>query len=176
MAPTTDAIDTTLMDAIQAFFVSATGLAGAKVIWLKPNIKRPAVPYVGLNVISGPRPIGMAETLYKELDTYNFPMRHEITLSVNSYADSGWLTTIQKAINARELPTKRAILRAAGVSIVNIADPLDVSALLNDQFEGRGAVDFILSYGTLETDVSGEIESVKIDQTVGTFDSTQTIN
>jgi|GEM_PF-1893403 len=170
-----DALDPTLQDAIQSFVVAATGLAGSKVIWLNQDTLRPAVPYVGLNISSGPRKTGHAEIKYKELDTFTYPFRKEITLSVNVYADSGWLNTIQDIINALELPTKQLILQNAGIAILDNTDPLDVSELLNDITEGRGAVDIFLGYATEVDDISGEIESVKIDQTVGDFESTQII-
>lgn len=168
-----DAIDSVKQDAIYDFVVAASG---ETVIWDKPDINRPAVPYATLNVSSGPRRTGAAEVRYGGVqDTFTFPMRKEITLTINSYADSGWLATLGNIIDALELPSKQLILRNAGLAIIRSEDPIDISALLNDQHEGRGSVDIILGYCDSVNDVPGEVESVGIDQTIGTFESNQTI-
>ena len=168
-----DAIDSDKQDAIYDFAAAASGI---DVIWDKPDINRPVVPYVTLNVSSGPRRTGAAEVRYADIqDTFTYPMRKEITLTINSYADSGWLATLGDIIDALELPSKQLILRNAGLAIIGSEDPIDISALLNDQHEGRGSVDIILGYCDSVNDVSGEVESVKIDQTIGTFESNQII-
>jgi len=172
-----DAINPTLQDAIFDFIVSASGFAEDKVIWNLPGIKRPEPPYLLLSISSGPRKTGNAETIYTGTqDQFKYPFRKEITLTVNSYADSGWLSVIGDITNGLELPTKQLILRDAGIAILNSTDPLDLSELLETDFEGRGAVDIFLAYTEEIIDTTGEIESVKIDQTIGTFESSQTIN
>jgi len=172
-----DAIDTTLQDAIFDFIVSASGFAEDKVIWNLPGIDRPVPPYLLLSISSGPRKTGDAEIVYTGVqDQFKFPFRKEITLTVNSFADSDWLSVIGDVTNGLELPTKQLILRDAGLAILNITDPIDLSELLETDFEGRGAVDIFLAYTEEITDTPGEIETVKVDQTIGTFESTQTIN
>lgn len=172
-----DAIDATKQDAIFDFIVAATGLAEEKVIWAMPDIERPVVPYITMNISSGPRKTGAAEVRFEGTqDTFKYPMRKEITLTVNSYSQSGWLATLGGIVDALEIPTKQQILRDAGIAIITSEDPVDVSALLNDEHEGRGSVDIMLAYCDIVNDISGEIESVKIDQTVGTFESSQTID
>jgi hypothetical protein len=168
-----DAIDEDKQNAIYEFALAASGIT---VIWDKPGAPRPAVPYVTLNVSSGPRKVGTPEVKYGDVqDTFTYPMRKEITLTINSYADSGWLATLGKIIDSLDLPTKQQILRDAGLAIINSEDPVDISALLNDQYEGRGSVDIMLGYCDSIEDVSGEVESVNFDQTIGTFESNQTI-
>lgn len=168
-----DAIDSDKQDAIYDFAVAASGI---DVIWDKPGAPRPAVPYVTLNVSSGPRKVGSPEVRYGGVqDTFTYPMRKEITLTINSYADSGWLATLGDFIDALELPSKQELLRNAGLAIIRSENPIDISELLNDQYEGRGSVDIILGYCDNINDVSGEVESVEIDQTIGTFESNQTI-
>lgn len=172
-----DAIDATKQDAIFDFIVDATGLAEGKVIWAMPDIERPAVPYVTMNISSGPRKTGAAEVRYEGTqDTFKYPMRKEITLTINSYSQSGWLATLGSIVDALELPTKQEILRDAGLAIITSEDPIDISALLNDEHEGRGVVDIKLAYCDIINDESGEIESVKFDGTVGTLEVGQTIN
>ena len=168
-----DAIDSDKQDAIYDFAVAASGKT---VIWDKPDIPRPNVPYVTLSVSSGPRKTGAAEVRYADSqDTFTYPMRKEITLTINTYADSGWLAILGGIIDALELPTKQEILRSAGIAIIRNEDPIDISALLNDQHEGRGSVDIMLGYCDNINDESGEVESAKVDSTIGTFESSQTI-
>lgn len=171
-----DALDATLQNAMQNFVKTALGYAGGKVIWDKQDSNRPAVPYAMLSVSSGPRPLGPAEVRSKvAVDTFTFPFRKEITLTVNVYADSGWLSLLATISNALELPSIKSILRLAGIAIIRVEDPIEISELLNDQWEGRGSIDIILAYNQQVDDVPGEIQSVEFDGTLGTFEVNQTI-
>jgi len=171
----TDSISVAMQDAIHDFVIAATGLAVGKVIWSMPDADRPAPPYISLNVSSGPRSIGSPEVIHKAQDVFTFPFRKEFTLTVNSFAASGWHTLIAAVMNALELPSKQALLTNAGIAIMRAEDPIDLSGLLETGFEGRGAVDIMLGYTTEIDDTTGEIQTVEISQTVGDVTSTNTI-
>ena len=152
------------------FVVGATSIdtPSEKVIWDKQDIVaarsavKPALDYITLNISAGPRSLGSPEIIYKELDTFTLPMRRAFTLTINVFANEGWLEKAQEIVEALELPTKRDKLRLAGISQIGLhGDVLDVSALLDTKHEGRASVDLFLAYTKEIDDEMGEIQKVE---------------
>lgn len=171
-----DSLDTAIQDTIQSFVKTMTGFAGNKVIWAFPNIKRPTPPYISLNIVVGPRKDGDSEIRHTGTrDEFRKSFRKLITLSVNVFANDGWLSTIADIVNGTELESGRAILRQGGIAVHTTSDPLDLTELLNDQFEGRGQVDIFMTYNQDVTENIGQIESVKFKGSVNSFEIEQTI-
>ena len=174
-------LDETKEKACWDFVVGATSISNAdkKVIWDKQDIvaprnaKKPALPYITLNISAGPALVAAPEFNYKEDDTFTYNMRKQFTLTINVFANEGWLKLAQEIKEALHLPTKRGILRQAGLAQDGIpSDVLDVSALLDTKHEGRATFDLPLAYNEEVDDVSGEIRKVEIESTVGTFEHT----
>jgi len=138
----------------------STILSGLTVIWDKPNRQRPALPYATLNISSGPRGEGSPDMRYKEPDTFTHTIRKVFTLTVNIYAENAYLSYMESLINSLNLSTTQDALRAAGLAIRSNSDPVDLSRLLDTQYEQRVSADFFLAYAGELDDVSGEIARV----------------
>ena len=172
-------LDETKEKACWDYVVGATSIATAnkKVIWDKQdvvasrNAKKPALPYITLNISAGPTLIGAPEFRHKGVDdTFVYNMRKGFTLTVNVFANEGWLNLAKEIREALYLPTKRAVLRQGGLAQDGIpSDVLDVSALLDTKHEGRATFDLPLAYNEEVDDVSGEIRKVIMESTIGTF-------
>ena len=175
-------LDETKEKAIFDFIVAASGLAGAgQVIWDKQDVAgprkavKPSLDYITMNISAGPSSLGVPELVYKELDTYERPFRRAFTLTVNVYSNLGWISLASKIADSKDLDSKRAILRLAGISILNHGDILDISELLDTKHEGRATVDLFLSDCVVRDDITGEIHDVALKGTTGTFETEQLI-
>lgn len=174
-------LDETKEKACWDFVVGATSIStpSKKVIWDKQdvvaprNAKKPALEYITLNISAGPTLIGPPEFNYKEDDTFTYNMRRQFTLTINVFANEGWLRLAQVIKEALHLPTKRSVLRQGGLAQDGIpSDVLDVSALLDTKHEGRATFDLPLAYNEEVDDIPGEIRKVEIESTIGTFEHT----
>lgn len=159
------------------FIIAASGFANNKVIWDKQDVVgprkavKPALPYITLNISAGPARQGTPELIYKELDTFDRPLRREFTLTVNVYSNLGWLEMASQIADAIYLDTKRDILKAVEVSILDTGDILDISELLDTKHEGRATVDFFMSDCIVRTDEPGEVATTEITQTIGDIET-----
>lgn len=167
-----DSLDTAIQNTIQNFVKTVTGFAGNKVIWAFPNIKRPAPPYISLNIIAGPRKDGNSEIRHTGIqDEFRKSFRKLITLSINVFANDEWLSTIEDIVNGTELEAGRSILRQGGIAVHSTTDPLDVTGLLNDQFEGRGQVDMFMTYNKDVVEDIGQVEDVQFSGLISNEDT-----
>lgn len=164
-------LDKAKEDAIHTWVMAAMSLGAAKVIWDKPNAPRPDPPYALLNILSGPLATGPAEEQYKELDTFIYAMRWEFTLTVGIYGGNGYLEQLKNLIASLQLPSSQATLRQAGLAFWGSEPPVDLSSLLDTQFEMRAAVDMRFAYGeAIEDDAVGEIQKVRFTGQSGLID------
>lgn len=174
-------LDETKEKAIFDFIVAATGFATTKVIWDKQSVVesrravKPALPYITLNISAGPSSQGQAELRYKSLDIFDIPFRRGFTLTVNVFANTGWLDYAHDIAQAKDLESKRAILRVAGVSLLDYGDILDISELLDTKYEGRATIDLFMADCVTVEDIQGEIETVEMSGTVGSLTTDQII-
>ena len=146
--------------------------------WDKQNALRPSLPYISVNIITGPKRDGTPERTYKELDTYTYIFRKIITLSIQSHSQSNHLALLSTIIDSMTLPTQRATLRAAGLSIYNDddIDPTDISELIDTGFEKRGSIDVTMAYADEIDDSPGEIQTMQLVGEPGTkFENIDTI-
>ncbi len=137
---------------------------GITAIWDKPNAPRPALPYATLNISGGPRKEGNPEEIYKGIDTFTYPMRRAITLTMQVFSESGHLVFADSLISSLSLPTVQDSLRSAGFAVRGSSDVMDISRLLDTKFEMRAAVDIFLAYETDVDDMPGEIQHVTITE------------
>lgn len=177
-------LDQTKEDAIFDFVVTATSIAtpDVKVIWDKQDIAgsrkavKPALPYITMNISSGPNLIHTPEITYKELDTFTQPFRYAMTLTINVFSNDNWLGLAQEILEGLDLETKKSILRLAGVAQAGLAsDVVDISELLDTKHEGRASFDIPLGFTREVDDVIGEIQKVEVTSTIGTLETTNTI-
>ena len=155
-------ISTDFEDAIYDFVVSATGIGA---IWLYPDAARPPLPYLSLNISSGPSKVGEITERRVSEDVYKYIQTWRMTLTVNSYALDQHMALLGKIVTSTSLPGKISILRAAGLAVWGPQPgAIDITELLNTMHEPRGAVDLFLSYGEETTDDTvGEIHTVDSD-------------
>lgn len=167
-------LDETKENAIHSWVMAAMSLAADNVIWDRPNAPRPDPPYALLNILSGPRKTGRAaEERYKELDTFVYAMRKEFTLTVGIYGGDGYLKQLGNLLDSLEKPSALTTLRQAGLACWGFEPPVDLSTLLDTQFENRAAVDIFFAYGeTMEDDAVGEIQKVRFTGQSGLIDET----
>jgi len=166
-------LDKAKEDAIQLWVSTVLGLSASNVIWDRGG-PRPDPPYALLNILSGPRKTSpSAEERYKELDTYIYAMRWEFTLTVGIYGGNGYLEQLGNLISSLEKPSVLTPLRQAGLACWGSEDPVDLSTLLDTQFEDRAAVDIFFAYGeAIEDDAVGEIQKVRFTGQDGLIDET----
>lgn len=168
-------------NAIEAFVIASAEFPVNKVLWDKQSIfgatktKKPELPYITLNISGGPVLQGTPEIGYKELDTYNRTFRRAFTVTVNVYSNLGWLSDAQKIADSIYLDSKRGLLTAASVSVLDAGPALDISELLDTKYEGRATVDLFMSDCVVREEIVGEVETVGITSTVGNIETEITI-
>ena len=166
-------LDKAKEDAIHDWVMAAMSLEANKVIWDRPPAPRPDPPYALLNILSGPQQVGEAEERYKELDTFVYAMRWTFTFTVGIYGGDGYLAQIANLAKSLTKPSARATLRQAGLAVWGSEPPVDLSALLDTQFEDRAAVDILFAYGeAVEDNAVGEIQKVRFTGQDGLIDET----
>lgn len=117
---------------------------------------RPALPYLTFKVILADLAIGTDETV-REIDgtsgnpTVRAKGIRSGTLSVQGFgSDSvGWLEVATLRLIR---PSVKAVLDAAGLTIITIGGVTDLSALIDNEFEDRFLREFQLSYAVVDTD------------------------
>jgi len=155
----------------------STILSGLTIIWDKPkvnklNVIRPSLPYATMNISQGSRSIGKPDQIWKETDIYTQLARKVMTLTVNIYALNAYLYYMEKLINSLSLSSVQTILRVAGMASWGHSGPVDVSQLLDTQFEPRVSADFFLAYATETDDEAGEIHKVTYESSELYIDET----
>lgn len=155
-------LDQTKEDAIYDWAIAS--LVNIPVIWDKPNAPRPALPYVTLNIIGGPIPVGDRPVRrYKTLDTWTFYFKYRITLSINIFGYEDHLIKMNTMLNSLYLPSKIEILNLAGMACWGTDGPRDLSVLMDTEWEFRSHADVFLSYGKNVDDVPGEIQKLEVN-------------
>ena len=178
-------LDETREKAIFDFTVASTSIAtpSKKVIWNLQDVAggrkavKPALPYITLNISSGPILAHTPEFKHKETDTFTYSFRYTFTLTVNVFANENWLGLAQEILEGLDLETKKSILREASVAQAGMpSDVVDISALLDTKHEGRAGFDIPLGYTREVDDAPGEIRKVELTSTIGTFETTNVID
>ena len=153
-----------------AIYNWASLVLGITTIWDKPNAPRPALPYATLNFSGGGRSEGAPEEIYKTTDTFTYPLRKVITLTVQIFAENSHLAYADTLVNSLSKPTVQDFLRSVGMAIRGHSDPMDISRLLDTKFELRAGIDIFLAYEQDIDDVTGEIQKVSIVEGVFSAD------
>ena len=164
------------------------------IIWDRPDARRPSVPYMTLNYLTGPVRIAqLDEERVQDDGTIIMCATRNFTLSIKAYIGdvrakshpdfwrpiqslsdlSGKLTTV--AI--------RELFRKEGLAIMNIEGIQDITELLETGYEPRANMDILFSYSEQITDthIGPNIDKVVITQeniedVTGITDETFTID
>lgn len=156
-------LDQAKEDAIYDWAVASLG-AGIPVIWDKPSTERPELPYVTLNIIGGPIPLGdRPASKYKELDTWTYQFKKRITLSIDFLGYSDHFNKMEILTNSLYLDTKIQILNLAGLACYGFEGPLDISEFVDTEWEFRSHSDVFLSYGEDIDDIPREIQKIELN-------------
>lgn len=141
---------------------------------------KPPLPYLTMNIISGPSKVGRATEVAAVdddgdpiVDTFTYKQTFMFTLSIQSFAQKGHLSVLQDIQSAEDLPTKMAILQNVGLAIWVMGEPIDISALRNTGHEMRGSLDIDFAFAIELNDQPGEIQTVDIDGTLTTAAGTE---
>lgn len=171
-----------LEDAIYDWIVSAIANTSiTQVVWDKQDTQepgvnvRPPLPYVLLNIISGPVNVGSPTFKRKSEDIFTYSFTKTFVLSVQVYATESHLDVMSIILDAVELPSQISILNKGNLSIISTTEPVDISQFLETVNEFRVGVDMIMAYGSETDDTIGEIQQVAIDGAVGDFEVTNII-
>jgi hypothetical protein len=148
-------IEDTLVAWVQATLPDATP------IWANQDGERPALPFVLLDVITGPQSVGPAEERYKSDDTFTYGIRKRGTLNVQVFGDDA-LVRAGDLVTALELPSRQAILQAAGIAVWGADGPRDISQFLDTAYEPRANLDLFISWPQPVEDSPGEIRKVQV--------------
>jgi hypothetical protein len=159
----------TIEDALWQFVQNTSGIT---TIWDKQDVygvnkaKRPVPPFVTLNIISGPIPIGYADFIYKSGDKYTMRIRKKFTLSVNVYTlnnHMGISTSIWTALQDENVLIG---LRTHGLSYLPTKEGVrDISQLLETGHELRANIDLVFSYCEVTEVEPGYVKKITIEKT-----------
>jgi len=156
-------LDQAKEDGLYDWAVATLGV-GTQVIWDKPNAPRPPLPYVTLNIIGGPIPLGARPAcIYKELDTWTYKFKKRITVSINVFGYSDHLLKIQTLLDSLYLASKIEILNLVGLACYGYNGPMDLSRFIDTQWELRSQADIFLGYGKDVDDIAREIQSMSVN-------------
>jgi len=163
-----------VQDAIFDWVVASTGLADSVVTWRDQNDPAPVAAHVALH-LSGPIVLGQdaQTTAYDPLAapgqeiTLGVEGDRELGLRVEFYSpDTASATDAMSRaasfLTACQLPTKREILRAAGLSLIDLGRPDYVPSIQEIEFQGRAFVDMRLYMRDLASERTGLIESAEL--------------
>lgn len=151
---------------------------GITVIVDRPNVNRPAAPYITVNILAPLQAIGSRDNapIARDSDPGNTIFRmtgqRQFTMSVKAYEKGenkdffDAQDRLIRVVNATRDPGLRATLRAAGLAVLADGAILDVTELIESGYEPRAQLDLIMGIAEdRETDL-GAIENVGITGTV----------
>ena len=156
---------------IRNWFIQLTGLASGKVIWMNQMAKRPQRPYLALNIITKPTPLGLPESDITEESGQGKETifeNQEMTVSAQYYSDTHALATtafsyMEKIKQASYLDSSVSYLRqtTSKLALVDRSPITNIDEQLGNRWEKRAAMDFIFRYRTSAKDDIDLIEEVK---------------
>jgi hypothetical protein len=161
-------------------FISAS--SGVTTIWDKQStdldgfIDKPALPFVLMDITSGPALEGRPTFKHKIIDTYTYSFKWKFSLTIDVFAQTLHMAIANKIIQGLALPTKRAILNAGNIASRTNTEPIDLTELVNNNFEQRSQFSIDMAYNEDVDDVTGEIQTVIVNGTVDNINFTKIIS
>lgn len=155
------------------------------VIWTRPNAPRPPQTYIGLEITTPLQKPGFSDSIEYIIDEdddtstiFNIGGHRNFTVSVNAYLVKNSSNRnvhddmfdahdiLEKIRDATENPAAMESLNNAGLSVMDTADILDLTELLETGFESRYQMDLMMGIASNREEDLGAIESVKFQGTV----------
>ena len=164
-----------------AFITWAKTLASSispsvEAVWGSSRAPRPQLPYIMLDIISGPSKDGHDDLRLDEQNKIVASGMRYYTLSVNVYGDTA--NEIAAELQSSfELPTIQELLSASGIAVVREGDVRVLDKLLETDYEGRAQFDFEFAVSKNKVDdKSGVIDKVQLTNEIYPVDLTVVVN
>jgi hypothetical protein len=160
--------------ALRAWFLPATGLADAKVIWANQNGPRPLPPFATINPRVAIRRLGVYDEERLDPDAPGQIDRvgqRKLTISCNAYGP-GAIDLLERAQEALDTNAARAAFASAGLAVSDRGEVRDLTKLLETQYEERAQLDVVFALATASSEDAGYIESAEITATLLNPDGT----
>lgn len=150
-------VKTSLYDAISSI------VTPIEVIFYYPNAPRPENPYITLNLDSLVR-IGDDYIPRPDTDGESTMIGdREFTLQIQCYGNN-CLTTLEKIRSSLQKPSVLDTLRDDNIVFVNSLNITNITALLDTEWEQRGAMDLLFRIANTDEENLGVIETVEIEE------------
>jgi len=160
-------------NAIQEIFetaINGTGLATVQIIWEGENGPRLPPPYLSMEVL-GNNPLGMPHqgpvkvTQAKPGGTQTITQSIDRTVSIQGFGNSTEYR-LEMLVDSFDKSATISALRSKGLSIRDVGDIRDISAVVDSDMESRWAVDIVVGDTRVVVDDPGYIETVEIESTI----------
>lgn len=157
--------------------VAATISPTVTSVWQSSRAPQPDLPYISMDVISGPVKIGHDELRVNPSTgkTESAGMRY-YTVSINAHGDTA-NAIASELQSSLELPSIQEELRKSGIAVVDIGDVRALDKLDETDWEGRAQFDFQFAVSKNKVDDdSGNIEKVELTNELYPNDYTVVVN
>lgn len=138
---------------------------GVPPIFYNENSPRPSLPYVTLYLQSL---IAIGEDYTTSPDAFGdsgLLGDREFTLQIQCYGGDP-ITILENMRTSLQKQTVLDTLRTDGIVFVNHFPITDITALLDTEFEARASMDVLFRIAQTDTDISGNIETVEIEEII----------
>lgn len=153
-----------------------------QILWRNQSEPLPPRPCVTLRIMDGPRPVGRDPSVVAQANgTFNAGMQHEMIVSVQVYGNTKIIKrpmAYQLAVDLNSSLLKQSVripLSGAGIGIQDLGAPANLTELEESEYEERAGFSMQLGVAQNVTDDPGTIETVNVQQIVGTTTRTKQI-
>ena len=160
----------------QSLYIWVTSIVSPtwNVIFYQPNAPRPALPYLTL-YISTLNQVGYDSIISPDnAGSSDIVGNREFTLTIQSYSQTEALNILETLRSSLQMPSVLAALRSNNIAFVDYNTINDISAILDTEWEKRGAIDLVFRIAQTVDDDVGLIETVEVDEEFETGSQTYT--
>jgi hypothetical protein len=154
---------------------------GESVLWVNQGAPQPDLPYATLKLSPARKTKNSIDAIVTSQDLTQTGQemaetvtgQREVTLTVDVLSDvvtgdGTAMEFLENALTGLSLPSQRATLRLAGLSVVDWENPLDLSALVATAYQSRASADVRFYLVDTVTERTGYIETAEVTPTVDT--------
>lgn len=139
-------------------------------IWEDLNVKESELtfPYLSMKLLNISTIGGTYKSMADDTGVITITENKEALLSINAYSginDADPMSILNTLVDSLALSDIHALIRAADMVIIKEGTIQNISAILNDKSERRANVSFVVRWANVQTDTTGVIESVEIENT-----------
>ncbi len=170
----------TIHQAVRSWFKTAVALTDEQIIVRDSDGGskgvRPDLPYLTIKLILMDEAVGTDEDVEEIAGGSGAPTIRTFgtrrgTLSIQGFGDdsSGWLEVATLRLRREAV---KAVLNAAGLTVITRGGVTDISSLVDTQIESRFLREFEISYAVVDTDPEELVEAivVEVDMTFDKFE------